>query len=280
MEWMKEPAGAKGQYPVTFLSGGFQDCADMHRYGPGVREVHVLQYILSGRGTYQTATNTFALSQGQTLLIYPGEVVTYFPDPQAPWVYIWVDIGGSEARTLLRQTGFTREKPVSPAFPREEVEPLYRRVHAAGEGLHEYDRVRANGYLQLLLSYYMEHFPGERQEDDGYRYVHSAIQYIAAAYHRPLSVERIAAFLGISRTHLYRLFRQHMAVSPGEYLARFRVQTACTMLRGSALPIKYIAYSVGYEDPLYFTKVFHRILGQTPTAYRLAHRPPEEPRGR
>ncbi len=272
MERIEEPAWAHGQYPVTYIGGGVQDCSNMHRYGPGVREVHILQYILSGRGTYQAGGKTFPLSAGQTYLIYPKEVVTYFPDPEDPWVYIWVDMAGSETRTLLRQTGFTRDIPVSPAFPREEVEPLYRRVHKAGRGRFEHDRVRANGYLQILLAYYLERFPCTRLEDDGYRYVQQAQEFIAARCHWPLTVEEIAAALGISRSHLYRLFHRHIGISPGDYLARYRVQTACSLLRSGTLPVKYIAYSVGYEDPLYFTKVFRRVMGESPTAYRQALR--------
>ncbi len=273
MPTFQELTKVRGQYPVTFLSGGVQDCSDLHRYGPGIRDIYILQYVLSGRGTYQAGDHTFALSPGQTFLIYPGEVVSYFPDEREPWVYIWVDIGGSEARGLLRQTGFTRACPVAPALPREEVEPLYRRVHTAGDGRCEYHRVQANGYLQLLLAYYMDRFPCAQPEDDGYRYVQSALQYIAASYHRPLTVEDIASFVGLSRTHLYRLFHRHLSISPNEYLTRFRIQTACSLLRSSTLPVKYIAYSVGFEDPLYFTKVFRRILGEPPTAYRLAQRP-------
>ena len=88
-------------------------------------------------------------------------------------------------------------------------------------------------------------------------------------------MEDIAAHLGISRTHLFRLFHRFLAVSPNEYLARFRVQSACAMLSSSNLSVKSIAHAVGYEDQLYFSKVFRRLTGETPTGYRQSHPPAE-----
>lgn len=275
MELINAPGWARNVYPVTYLSGNTQDCADLHSFGPGMREIYILHYVLRGRGVFEENGRAYPVETGGTFLVRPQAIIRYAPDPADPWEYIWVDFCGSEAAALLRQTGFSSRSPVAPPLPREEMEPLYRRILAAGDGHKEYHQARATGYLHVLLSTYMEKFPPDRPMDDGYGYVQSALQFITTRYHRPLSVEDIAAHLGISRTHLYRLFHRFLAVSPNEYLARFRVQSACAMLSSSNLSVKSIAHAVGYEDQLYFSKVFRRLTGETPTGYRQSHPPAE-----
>ena len=240
-----------------------------------MREIYILHYVLRGRGVFEENGRAYPVETGGTFLVRPQAIIRYAPDPADPWEYIWVDFCGSEAAALLRQTGFSSRGPVAPPLPREEMEPLYRRILAAGDGHKEYHQARATGYLHVLLSTYMEKFPPDRPMDDGYGYVQSALQFITTRYHCPLSVEDIAAHLGISRTHLYRLFHRFLAVSPNEYLARFRVQSACAMLSSSNLSVKSIAHAVGYEDQLYFSKVFRRLTGETPTGYRQSHPPAE-----
>lgn len=260
-------APADAGYSLICYGGGRQNCADLHSYGPGIRSNHILHYILSGRGFLEANGRVFPAGEGETFLIYPHTVIQYYPDPADPWEYIWADFGGSGADTLLRHTGFTPENPVSPVLARSVMEPLYNRIQESAGPL-SWNRMRAAGALQILLSYYMELFPRTQQEDEGYGYVISALQYIKTRFHRPLSVQEIADHLGVSRTHLYRLFRRCLSASPGECLTRLRIEQAGAMLRDSSLPIGHIARSVGFDDPLYFTKVFRRATGRTPTAYR------------
>ena len=67
---------------------------------------------------------------------------------------------------------------------------------------------------------------------------------------------------------LYRLFMQEYGVSPAAYLREKRLAHARQLLQSSGLHVAEIARSVGYPDPLYFTKVFTRRFGCTPTAFR------------
>ena len=49
MELINAPGWARNVYPVTYLSGSTQDCADLHSFGPGMREIYILHYVLRGR---------------------------------------------------------------------------------------------------------------------------------------------------------------------------------------------------------------------------------------
>ena len=98
-------------------------------------------------------------------------------------------------------------------------------------------------------------------------YVESAISFISHNYSGPIDVGDISSNVGISRSHLYRVFMKHMGTSPNDYLTRFRIARACELLRQSSLPVGAIAASAGYDDQLYFSRVFKKIMGVSPTRY-------------
>ena len=70
-------------------------------------------------------------------------------------------------------------------------------------------------------------------------------------------MEDIAAYVGLSRSHLFRYLKLMLQQSPKEYLTDFRMKQACYLLEHSNLSITAIANSVGFDNGLYFSKTFH-----------------------
>ena len=98
-------------------------------------------------------------------------------------------------------------------------------------------------------------------------YAQTALRFIRYNYSHDISIHDIARAVGISRSHLYRLFMESVGLSPTEYLTQFRVNQACALLRNSALSVKEVASSVGFSDPLYFSRVFKKYKGTAPSRY-------------
>jgi len=98
--------------------------------------------------------------------------------------------------------------------------------------------------------------------------VKRARQYMEEKYSYPITVEDVAAYTGISRSHLFRLFRSVEKMSPKEYLLDYRIRQACQLLKQTDLSVQSIAHSVGFEDNLYFSKVFKKYKNCTPSEYR------------
>ncbi len=86
--------------------------------------------------------------------------------------------------------------------------------------------------------------------------------------HEAMDIAAIAAEVDIHPVHMARVFRRHHGCSPGEYLRRIRVRTACRLLAETEDPLASIAYRTGYADQSHFTRHFKRALGVTPGAYR------------
>ena len=77
-----------------------------------------------------------------------------------------------------------------------------------------------------------------------------------------------ADYVGISETHLRRIFKQDFNISPIKYINCLKLDKAKNMLQSSNYTINEIALSVGYDDPYYFSRVFKRETGLSPSEYK------------
>ena len=87
-------------------------------------------------------------------------------------------------------------------------------------------------------------------------------------YTSPITVEEIAASVNLSPSYFTKLFKEATSFSPYDYLLHVRLEKAKELLEDMTVNIKDVGSSVGYRDSNYFTKVFKRIVGVTPTEYR------------
>lgn len=96
------------------------------------------------------------------------------------------------------------------------------------------------------------------------------LAYIAMHYMEDIAVKDIAGYLGYSEAYFCKRFKQAFGHSFVSYLTDFRMQRAEELMRTSRLSIKEIGKAVGYADPNYFTKVFRRVRGVSPSEFREA----------
>ncbi|WP_040197016.1 AraC family transcriptional regulator [Candidatus Soleaferrea massiliensis] len=252
---------------LTVYNTGIEQCENGFVCGPRVRDHFLVHYILSGKGTYTYGDNTYELAKGDLFIIYPSEVTIYKADDELPWEYCWVGFNGTEAEKLLRCTDLTPENPVlhydRDGKMRDHLFKIYK-----SQGNQLQNESRMTGYLYLFLSFLMEISTKQQDRDiSGISYIEAAVKYVQHNFSRDIDVCDIAQNIGVSRSHLYRLFIKHLGMPPNEYLSRFRINQACSLLRHSDLSIGEIANSVGFLDQLYFSRVFKKFKGTPPSKY-------------
>jgi len=87
-------------------------------------------------------------------------------------------------------------------------------------------------------------------------------------WNQSVSIEEIAATVGVHPSQLNRAFRAHMKQTPGEYLRRIRMERATRQVLASDLPLKVIAAQAGFADQAHFTREFRRRHGVPPMEMR------------
>lgn len=111
----------------------------------------------------------------------------------------------------------------------------------------------------------------ETAEADEHSFSGRVESYLRSHYHRPLTLAQIARSIECSPAYLCRHFRELTGRTPFQYLQTVRLEAAKELLL-SEVPIARISEMVGYDDPLYFSKVFSQQVGQSPQHYRAARR--------
>jgi len=252
---------------LTVYSCGVQRCGSCHSWGPAVRDHYLIHYIIAGHGIFTSGSKDFHLSSGDGFLVLPSTVASYVADLSDPWEYCWVGFNGSDAKRLMSQTGLLDSDPVFHYDKDNLFEELLMKIcNSSGSSPSEDARMESG--LLLFLATLMDQFgiPATRHTS-GYEYVQKAIQYIDYNYSSDIDIVDVASSVGISRSHLYRLFMKHISMPPNEYLMRYRISKATELLESNNLSVGEVAYSAGFSDQLYFSRVFKKYMGMPPSRY-------------
>jgi len=268
-----EPAETNG---IAVLFAGHSQTKPGHRVGPKVVDYYLLHHVQSGRGVFAVRGETHALGAGDSFLIGPGELVRYESDLGDPWMYRWVAFRGEGAAALLQSAGLTPDCPVARTGgslrPGRRIRAIERAFQRRSPGA----ALEACGQLLLLLAAYRDllaagipHGGGLAASTQVEAAVRQAIQYLSTQFAEPVSIGLMAQTLGYNRAYLSKLFKRETGVTPVTFLLRLRLDNARRLLRERLdLTTSQIAASVGFQDPLHFSKQFHRQYGQSPSEYR------------
>jgi len=112
-----------------------------------------------------------------------------------------------------------------------------------------------------------------REIEDRNRRLLRARDAMDRAYADPLAVRTVAAVAHVSEAHFIRSFRAVFGETPHRYLQRRRVERSMFLLRETDRSVTDVCFDVGFTSLGTFSRMFHEIVGETPSAYRAGHGP-------
>lgn len=250
---------------------GMEDCSHGHFYGPAVRDHFLIHYIVKGKGFFQVGDTIYNLEAGQGFLICPNIVTYYQADYEDPWSYKWVGFQGLNAESYLKKANLSLYNPIF----------KYNKDNALTNCL--VDMVNVNlltksSDIRLLCLLYnfiailVENSPENTCTGDiidkRESYVQKAVAFIEKNYSRKISIQEISNSINLDRSYFGSIFKDYFKISPQEFLIHFRFKKACDLMKNKSLSISDISRSVGYDDPLLFSKLFKKFMGLSPKKYR------------
>lgn len=124
--------------------------------------------------------------------------------------------------------------------------------------------------LWYLLLSHMQPFlkAGSATESQESIRIKEMMNYIQSHYHDCLTLFDIASAAHISERECLRCFQKALGTPPIQYLMKYRVSVAAEHLLTSDAPVTDIAAACGFDSPSYFTRIFKRMIGKTPSEYR------------
>lgn len=256
---------------LRFFEIGHQNCHSDYGYGPIIRDKYILHYVLSGKGELHLNGKITPIHPKQAFIIPPGVPGYYKADTENPWTYIWIQFHGPKATEMLQKAGLTGKSPVfTPNDCWQEMEDCLWDI--INEPDAEYACMgRLYEFFQLMINYSSQPPKAKKKVDPSSEYVRRVIHYISEKYSEPIHIQEIADYCGLDRAYLSKLFKEATGYTPQRYLINYRINKAKQLLENTDLPIQHVSYSVGYSDPLAFSKFFRQEAGMSPTQYRKSY---------
>ena len=137
---------------------------------------------------------------------------------------------------------------------------------------HEHSNTEDTFYCLAMLYLFLSAVAGSDRglsaRQNSNLYVDQAIAYIRDHITEPLQADEVARYVGLNRSYLSTLFKQHTGLSPLRYIQQFRLTKAQHLLESTQLSVAAIAYSCGYQQPESLIKLFKQQYGVSPASYR------------
>lgn len=210
-----------------------------------------------------------ALHNGKSYTLQRGNLVIYAPFEEQMQFYkaeastLWCHFSGSITKELFASCNITSGvyfiKPSEAVFT--SFSTLIQRFHQPNH------RGIANSSL-LELIYNISSAITDSEQKDYSDIIAPILTYINANYNKQLSLDELALKSGYSKSRFSHIFSEVTGTTPIKYQNNIRLKNSCEMLTSTSLTIAEIAYSCGFSDPLYFSRIFKKAYGVSPSMYR------------
>ena len=234
------------------------------------RDTHddfLLIYCTDGRAALTIGERQGYLKAGQLVLLPRGLAHTYQADDSDPWSIYWVHFDGPIA------ADFYSNLPLNPDYPVIEVGQNAKLI-ADFENLLQ---VRQSGYqlrpflhaanqLRQILSY-LALLRSPEQNAGGFdlELIHS---YMQAHIHESLELDTLAQQVNLSKYHFAKRYKEATGTSAISHFINLKIEHACQLLDIGHQSISEIGYALGYDDAYYFSRIFKKVMGISPSQYR------------
>ena len=227
------------------------------------REVYILHYVINGKGVF--CGKEFA--EGFCYTVFPSSLETITADKENPYESYWIMFEGSHAGEILKKCNLGNHNDAFAFEGTARCAEILRNTLFNIKPLNEIEEA----YLMQAAFYQIiaEHF---KKHTDNYSVdtkAEKVKEFINQNYQKGITVNNISKSFNFSRNYLFMLFKKEFNTSPQNYILNVRIERAKELLTDKEqLPINQIAFAVGYNDPLYFSRVFSKKTGLSPKEYR------------
>lgn len=140
-----------------------------------------------------------------------------------------------------------------------------------GENVAYFKEVHHPDHLRQMAQYRLQHMISEIKDEREKRNVHMidrAISFIHEKHKEDISMEQVAEYVNLSPYYFSKMFKMQVGETFIDYLTGLRINQAKELIHQQEYSLKEICFEIGYKDPNYFSRVFKKVTGVTPTEYR------------
>lgn len=277
------PAPVIDEYKVTELGAllhvtdiGFYPKASYHFRKRSKEEASqfVLIYCTEGEGWFELNEQQQAVKANQVLILPKGCAHSYGCKSTHPWTIYWIHFDGAQAEFFAE--GFDKPLQIEPEKNSriEERLKLFEEIFSTLKNGYSKSNLEFSsstliyflGSLKYLSAYRAGNLSEQTSKDRDV--AEEAIHFMRENIHKRLKLKEIAEYVGFSTSYFSALFQQKTGYSPLHYFIHLKIQESCHFLDFSELRVNQISLLMGMEDPFYFSRLFTKTMGESPSEYR------------
>lgn len=238
------------------------------KVGPRIIDYYSLHFVLGGEGEVTIGEIKRRIKAGDVFCLFPNQTHHYITDPDNPLELFWLAIDGKQPSTLLNRIGLTE-----PSYHLQDFIDLEITI-VIDELIKQFkDMKQDDECIRLSLIYKLFHTLSIRANDKNLtpitsgKWIQRSKHYMDMHFADGITVNDVAKYIGIHRSHFTTRFTSEIGVSPSHYLLALKMKKASAMISAHAFTITEIAYSLGYSDLYSFSKVFKKYHGVSPKQF-------------
>ena len=241
-----------------------------HRIRLKAIDQYVLIYCVDGNGWYQLNGYQYPVSKNQFFILPAGQPHIY--GASAWWTIYWVHFRGQHASIFAE--GMQKPNNINVTLNSRITDriSIFEEILTTlqtGQGIEDLRYASSLLHHFLASMRYLQQFRrSKRLELTNQTVVDAAIHFMQENIGRRIRLADVVRYVGYSQSQFSLLFRQQKGQSPLAFFNRLKIEHACRLLRETDMKISQICYMIGIEDPLYFSRLFSKTMGLSPTDYR------------
>lgn len=250
--------------------GYFPKAASHFRKRPNGANEHILIYAVKGEGVVEIENYKHNISPDRFIIIPAGQSHKYSAKENNPWSIYWIHFTGNLADELVNLIYPKKNIRVIDASRVEDRISIFEEIYSTIELGYSNDNIYHTMFtLWHLLSSFLfgnEYFRIKIKKNVDQ--VESVINLMNETLDKEYTVQNFADYANLSVSHLSKLFKDKTGYAPVEFFIQLKIQKACWYLISTNMKIKEIAHYLNYDDPYYFSRIFSKTIGLSPSEYR------------
>lgn len=233
--------------------------ANVHRMIDCLVDAPLLFYCVAGSGTMLVGGEERQLIPGQMAYFGPHLKHTLYSHPEIGYEFWWILYEGSYAESLVEWAGFSSEHPIQTLGKQESVMAALQEIYNTVNEKSFFSNHEAASQLIALcirLRRYINPLP--ILEDPAMTSMDLQAQ----------TLDDLARHAGYSKSHFIRKFKQAIGCTPWAFLIMRKMDKARELLLDTRYSVNDVAHLLGFDDPNYFSRVFKKTTGVSPTQFR------------
>jgi len=231
---------------------------------------HIIIYCIEGHGWIEVNKKRIDIAPSQFIAIPANTPHKYGANKTHPWSIYWAHFKGENAAFIAELISRnSRDFKPRLAYNQDRIrlfdDIYYNLENGYGDDTLRYVNMIFYHFLSSMI--YENKFNREKQEITK-SVVESAIDYMLENLQKAITLQEMALFANLSVTHFNTVFKRKTGHSPIEYFNHLKIQQACQYLSFTKSTVKEIAHQVGIIDQYYFSRMFSRLMGVSPSEYR------------